>query len=85
MPTATLTTKGQITIPKAVRDHLQLDTGDQVSFVVQDDGSVVMRPVTRPVSELAGLLHRPGRRAVSLEDMDAGISGRMRARFGSRR
>lgn len=84
MPTATLTTKGQVTIPKAVREHLQIDTGDQINFMIQDDGSVVVRPVTRPVSDLAGLLHRSRRRAVSLDDMDAGISARMRERFGRR-
>ena len=42
MPTATLTTKGQVTIPKEVREHLGVDTGDRLSFVVQDDGSVVV-------------------------------------------
>jgi antitoxin PrlF len=85
MPDATLTTKGQVTIPKAVRDHLHLDTGDRVSFVIQDDGSVVVRPMTRHVQDLAGLLHRPGRRAVSLREMDEGIAQRMRAKFGRRR
>ena len=85
MPTATLTTKGQITIPKEVRDHLGIDTGDRLSFAVQDDGSVVVRPITRHVRELGGVLHRPGQRAVSIDEMDAGIARRTRARFGRRR
>jgi len=85
MPTATLTTKGQITIPKEVREHLGVDTGDRVSFVVQDDGTVIVTPILRHVRELGGLLHRPGRRPVSIAQMDEGIAGRMRAKFGRRR
>lgn len=85
MPDATLTTKGQVTIPKAIRDHLRLDTGDRVSFVIHDDGTVVLQPVTRHVRDLAGLLHRTGSRAVSLRDMDEGIAKRMRTKFGRRR
>lgn len=84
MPTATLTTKGQITIPKSVRDHLGVDTGDRLSFAVQEDGSVVITPITRHVHELAGMLHRPGRRPVSVERMDEAIARRMRATFRRR-
>ena len=61
MPVATVTTKGQVTLPKPVRDHLKIETGDRLSFVVQPDGSVVVRPIVRDVRELAGLLHRPGK------------------------
>jgi antitoxin PrlF len=78
MPDATLTTKGQVTIPKPVRDHLKLETGARVSFVIQDDGVVVLKPVTRHVSELAGLLSRPDQRAVSIKAMDAGIARHFR-------
>ena len=85
MPTATLTTKGQVTIPKDVREHLGVDTGDRLSFVVQQDGSVLVTPLTRHVRELGGMLHRPGRRSVSVEEMKEGISKRMRAKFGRRR
>ena len=85
MPAATLTTKGQVTIPKEVRDHLGVDTGDRLSFVIQDDGTVVVRPITRPVRELGGLLHRPGRRAVTVAEMHEGIAERMRAKFGRRK
>jgi AbrB family looped-hinge helix DNA binding protein len=84
VPTATLTTKGQVTIPKSVRDHLGVDTGDRLSFAVQEDGTVVITPITRHVHELAGLLHRPGRRAVPVDRMDEGIARRMRAKFRRR-
>ena len=82
MPDATLTTKGQVTIPKAVRDHLKLDTGVRVSFVIQDDGVVVLKPVTRHISELAGLLSRPRQRAVSVKAMDTAIARHVREKFG---
>ena len=85
MPTATLTTKGQVTIPKEVREHLGIDTGDRLSFVVQEDGTVMVEPLTRHVRELGGLLRRPGQRPVSISQMDAGIARRMHAKFGRRR
>ena len=85
MPTATLTTKGQITIPKEVREHLGVDTGDRLSFVLQKDGTVIVKPITRHVRELGGLLQRPGQRSVSISEMDEGIARRVHAKFGRRR
>lgn len=82
MPEATLTTKGQVTIPKRVRDHLKLETGARLDFVIEDDGTVMLRPVTRHVRELAGLLHRPGRRPVSVDEMNEGIRTHLRKRYG---
>ena len=73
MPTATLTSKGQVTIPKAVREILRVDAGDQVDFVVTDRGDVLVRGVSLDVRELRGLLKRPGRRAVSVDEMNAAI------------
>lgn len=85
MPEATLTTKGQVTIPKAVRDHLRLEAGTRVDFVITDDGTVLLRPLTRHVRELGGLLSRPGRRPVSVREMDNGIRKHLRHRYGRRR
>ncbi len=85
MPTATLTTKGQVTIPKEVREHLGVDTGDRLSFVVQEDGTVLVKPITHHVRELGGLLQRPGQRPVSITEMEEGIARRIRAKFGRRR
>jgi AbrB family looped-hinge helix DNA binding protein len=85
MPEATMTTKGQVTIPKAVREHLKLDTGARLDFVIEDDGTVVLRPVTRHVRELAGLLYRPRRRAVSVDEMNDSIGAHLSRRFGRRR
>jgi antitoxin PrlF len=85
MPTATVTTKGQVTIPKEVREHLGVDTGDRLSFVVQEDGTVIVKPITRHVRELGGLLKRAGQQPVSINEMEEGIARRMRAKVGRRR
>ena len=73
MPTATLTSKGQVTIPKSVRDFLHIDAGDQIDFVVTDAGDVLVRTVNVDVRELRGLLKRPRQRAVSVEQMNQSI------------
>ncbi len=78
MATATITSKGQITIPKDIRDSLMLHNGDKVDFVVTDQGEVLLRPVTKRVDEIFGCLHRPGRKALSPAEMDATIRERMR-------
>lgn len=70
---ATMTSKGQITIPKSVRDLLQLRTGDRVDFVVENDGTVVLVPVTHSVKSLKGMLPKPAR-AVSLDEMNEAIA-----------
>ena len=73
MPTATVTSKGQITLPKAVRERLRLDTGDRVDFIINDEGDVVLRPFGSDIRRLEGLLRRPGRRPVSVEEMNEAI------------
>lgn len=74
MATATITSKGQATIPKEIRDRLGLQPGDKVDFVVGADGQVVVKPRTIRVRDLYGLLHRKGRRPVSVEEMNAAIA-----------
>jgi AbrB family looped-hinge helix DNA binding protein len=64
---ATLTSKGQTTIPKPIRDCLGMKTGDRMTFTLMPDGVVVMRVKNKHVSDLAGLLHRKGRKALPIE------------------
>jgi len=73
MPTATLTTKGQVTIPKSVRDLLRIEAGDQIDFFVTDQGDVVVRGLSLDVRELRGLLKRNRRSSVSVDEMNAAI------------
>ncbi|WP_293368318.1 AbrB/MazE/SpoVT family DNA-binding domain-containing protein [Nevskia sp.] len=56
MTDATMTSKGQITIPAEIRAALGLNTGERVVFTQLDDGTTVMRAKTRSISELQGLL-----------------------------
>ena len=61
---ATLTSKGQITIPKEIRDSLGLKPGDRMTFTQMPDGTVVMRVKSKSVMDLAGLLRKKGRKPV---------------------
>ena len=75
MATATLTSKGQTTIPKEIRDYLHLHAGDKMEFVIEPDGVVSLRPATRDVADLEGVLPKP-KRPVTLTEMDRAIRQR---------
>ena len=66
-----ITTKGQATIPKAVRQHLGLKPGDRVKFFVHPDGSVVLLPKI-PVTALRGIMK--SRRRVTIKQMNEAIA-----------
>jgi antitoxin PrlF len=72
MPTSTVTSKGQITIPKEVRDIVGLEAGHRVSFQVRKDGVVELRPDTVDVMSLCGIF-KPRVKGVTLADMDDAI------------
>ena len=82
MVTATLTSKGQLTIPKAVRDLLHLHAGDRVAFIVHDDTEAVLKPVTKSVDDVFGRLHSAGQPRKSVEEMNAAVAKRMKERKG---
>ncbi len=75
MTTATLTSKGQITIPVAVRKALGVDAGDRVEFVEIVPGRFEFIAATRPVTALKGMFGK-ARKAVSIEEMNAVIARR---------
>lgn len=80
MVTATLTSKGQLTLPKAVRDSLRLHTGDRVAFIVHGDVEAVLTPVTKSVDEVFGRLHSAAQTRRSLGEMKAAVAARLRSR-----
>jgi len=69
MSGAMLNGRGQITIPKEIRDWLKLRAGDRLDFVLSREGGVLLKPKIH-VRALYGLLQRRRRRPVSIEDMD---------------
>jgi AbrB family looped-hinge helix DNA binding protein len=81
MAMAMLTSKGQITIPKEIRDAFMLNTGDKVEFIITKGGDAIFRPVTKKVDDLFGRLHKAERKPVALEKMDAGIRGKIKEDF----
>lgn len=75
MSEATITSKGQITIPADIRKAMGWSAQDRVVFTSLSDGSVVMRAKTRSIAELKGLLKpAPGSAKVSIQDMNIGRS-----------
>ena len=72
MPSATLTSKGQITVPKEIRESLDLSAGDRVSFRLREDGVVELVPETVDLMTLCGIF-KPKVRGVTVEDMNEAI------------
>lgn len=83
MATSTLTSKGQVTIPKEIRDRLGLKEGDRLAFDLDDQGRVVLRPEPRdPLGRLPGLLrHLAPERPVTIQEMDGAVRKRVVRRF----
>ncbi|NCD35102.1 MAG: AbrB/MazE/SpoVT family DNA-binding domain-containing protein [Spartobacteria bacterium] len=76
MTTSTISSKGRTVIPSDVRDVLGLHSGDKVDFVIQENGSVLLKPATQDISKLKGILHKPDRKPVSLDAMKQAIKYR---------
>ena len=72
---ATVTGKGQITIPIEVRQALGIDAGDRVEFIEVEPGRFELVPATRSVTALKGMFGKP-KRAVSIEEMNTAIARR---------
>jgi antitoxin PrlF len=68
-----ITSKGQATIPKTIREHLGLKPGDRVKFFVHPDGSVVLLPKL-PARALRGILKSRRGRPVTIEEMTEAVA-----------
>ncbi len=73
MPVSTLTSKGQITIPRVVRERLRLEAGDKLDFSVDEAGRIIVERPTGGLRELRGLLVREGREPVAIEEMNEAV------------
>lgn len=74
MPIATLTSKGQITVPKEIRDQLKLEPGSRINFVVDASGQVVFKPLNYDFRSIRGILKSRRKRPVTIEEMNEAIA-----------
>lgn len=72
MSTATVTSKGQITIPHNVRREMGIDAGDKVTFIKMDDGRFAIFAATGSIKDLKGIVPRP-KKPVTIEEMQKAI------------
>jgi AbrB family looped-hinge helix DNA binding protein len=79
---ATLSSKGQATIPKAVRDRLQIKSGDRFKFFFHPDGVIILPKIS--TARLKGMIPKPAQ-PVSLEEMDRAIAEGATERFRRRK
>ena len=82
MALATLTTKGQVTIPKQIRETLKLHTGDKIEIIVTKNREAIIRPISKKVDDVFSKLYDPARKAVSVDSMNDAISNRMKSKLG---
>ena len=74
MTVSTITLKGQVTIPKRVRDELRLRAGDRVDFRIEEDGSVRLHPISRKVADVFGAFAHKAERPKSIDEMDRDVA-----------
>lgn len=70
---ATITSKGQLTLPKEIRDRLGLVAGSKLEFMIEADGSLRVRPLRRGAADLFGLLHDAQRPASTVQQMNEAV------------
>ncbi|HLK18397.1 MAG TPA: AbrB/MazE/SpoVT family DNA-binding domain-containing protein [Bryobacteraceae bacterium] len=73
MPTATLTSKGQVTIPKEIRDRLRLETGQRLEFEIDKNGKLSVVPRNRDFRSLKGIVKSKRKTPVTVEEMNQAI------------
>jgi AbrB family looped-hinge helix DNA binding protein len=65
----TISSKGQVTVPREVRERLGLQAGDKIAWSMLSNGTIVLRPKTRRLVDLVGILTQPGQAGVTVEEM----------------
>ena len=74
MPKSTVTSKGQVTIPKEIRDQMGLKPGDRVDFAADRSGRMILRPINTDFRSLRGILKSKRTRPLSIREMDEAIA-----------
>ncbi len=79
---STITSKGQVTIPKNIRDILHLNSGDKVEFICTENDEIIIKPVTKKAADVAGTLSKYKKdKVVSVVDMNRAIKKRVKDKF----
>ena len=81
---ATLTSKGQITLPKEIRDRLGLTAGAKLDFELLADNTITARPVKPDARRIRGLLRSPHAKPLTVAQMDDGIVRRVQYKQAAR-
>jgi antitoxin PrlF len=74
VPRSTVTSKGQITIPKEIRDQMGLKPGDRVDFVKDRTGRISLKPINTDIRSLKGIIKSPFKRPITIEEMNEAIA-----------
>lgn len=80
MEVGKLTSKGQTTIPKKIRDRLGLKSGDRLMFSIEN-GQIVIRPKTGSIRDAIGMFHDPNRKPVTVEEMNKAVGDAIVERY----
>lgn len=81
MPSATITSKGQVTIPKKVRDQLQLKAGDTLYFEVDSNNAILMSTNKKSHDEAFGMLYREGQKPKTEVEIQEGITEYLKEKY----
>lgn len=84
MPSAKITSKGQVTIPGDIRKKLGLKTGDYLEFRLESDNKITVMPAKRNVDEVYGILYRKDQEAFTPEEMDEGVAEYFEKKYKAR-
>ena len=79
---ATLISKGQVTVPKEIRDRLGLEAGSTLAFQLQPDGTILVRPVRPDALRMRGFLKSPHGRELSVAEMDEAVAAHLWGKHG---
>lgn len=78
---STITSKGQTTVPKEIRDRLKLKPGDRIEYVVEADGRITLKAKNRRMADFAGILGKPPGGPLTIEEMDDAIAAAVTERY----